>query len=78
MQVWDVNADGTERSLLYESPCCVESPGSPTWSPDGRSVAFSASCGTVSPAVYLVGTDGSGPHRLSGFGFGDPVWKPAP
>ena len=74
-QVWVMNADGTQKVLLYESPCCVDGWGAPAWSPDGRSIAFGV-WGAELPAVYVIGADGSGLHALSGFGFGDPLWKP--
>lgn len=75
VQVWVVDANGIDKALLYEPPCCANGWGAPAWSPDGRSIAFMVS-GELPPAVYVIADDGSGLHRLPGFGFGAPVWKP--
>jgi Tol biopolymer transport system component len=75
-EVWVMNADGTARARLYHSPCCIDGWGGPAWSPDGRFIAFSV-WGTIQePAVYVIGVDGSGLHRIPGRGFGNPVWEP--
>jgi Tol biopolymer transport system component len=92
MEVWTMNANGTGRVRLYETGCCGEgSWAGPEWSPDGRALAFFVSGAPVGGSyVMVIGTDGTGLHRVPGFDFegspylqrspsrfGDPVWKPA-
>lgn len=38
--------------------------GSPTWSPDGRSIAFTAFQGVENRDIWVMNADGSGQHRL--------------
>jgi DNA-binding winged helix-turn-helix (wHTH) protein/Tol biopolymer transport system component len=49
----------------------------PRWSPDGRRIAFMATIG-LSPAIYVVGADGSGLRRLTArsIWMGGPEWTP--
>ncbi len=61
-------AGGGER-LLTRSSGSV-----PRWSPDGRSIAFSADRGYVG-GVFVIGSDGKGERRLTDRG-GWPVWWP--
>ena len=46
----------------------------PRWSPDGRSVAFSADR-NYAGGVFVIGSDGTGERRLTDRG-GWPVWWP--
>jgi TolB protein len=54
-----VNADGTGKHRLT-GPLMVDL-GSPSWSPDGRTLAFTGR----GPDVYTVHADGTGPHKLT-------------
>ena len=49
----------------------------PTWSPDGRQIAFS-SLRDYSQNIYIINSDGSGEHNLSNYGGqdSDPSWSP--
>lgn len=49
------------RKLFYPR---ATSFGSPTWSPDGRSIAFTAFEGVENRDIWVMNADGSGQHRL--------------
>jgi RTX calcium-binding nonapeptide repeat (4 copies)/WD40-like Beta Propeller Repeat len=73
-----VRIDGTGRIVLKEAP--VVSPG--TWSPDGNAVVLMAQGDPARPnrydppRAYVIGADGSNPHRIApGFSSG-PEWSP--
>ena len=55
----------------------LESVSGPTWSPDGRQIAFSGSIGGVTD-IYIVNADGSALRRVTNDGYGDfqPQWSP--
>lgn len=63
------------RAVLVDLP--VEQVVGPTWSPDGRRLAFSANVGGLTD-LYVVERDGSGLHRLTHDRYGDlqPAWSP--
>ena len=52
----------------------------PAWSPDGTEIAFSGGTSDETRGVYLMGSDGTGTHRISTVpGYADtfaPVWSP--
>lgn len=52
--------------------------GSPTWSPDGRSIAFTAFQGVENRDIWVMNADGSGQHRLKKTPFweGNVDWSP--
>ena len=80
-EVWAVDADGTHpRRLAKASRAATSRSGRPiqgtvhpSWSPDGRTIAFSSTdSGRVE--VWTMGADGSDPHQLidgSGPGYPD-------
>ena len=68
-----INADGTGRNLIFESPTAA----SPAWSPDGTRIAFSSGHEGDSE-IYVMNADGSDVTRLTfdPRGDGDPSWSP--
>jgi dipeptidyl aminopeptidase/acylaminoacyl peptidase len=51
----------------------------PTWAPDAGRIAFSVQPGAADAEIYVVGADGSDPHRLlahPGWDDVDPAWSP--
>jgi Tol biopolymer transport system component len=61
-------ADGTDVRLLYSA----KDVGAPTWSPDGKWVAF-----TLADRPWVVRSDGRGAHRLTGLLVDAwPAWSP--
>jgi TolB protein len=78
-----VNADGSGQRKLADA-CCPGAIGTPpSWSPDGRKIAFMKSLGgweRGSREIFVVNSDGSGLRRLTrrpGHD-DDPVWSPGP
>ena len=63
-----VNADGSGKRELTRAKYAT-----PTWSPNGRKIAF-----VRSGQLYVMNTDGSGEQNLtnSATGAGDPAWSP--
>jgi dipeptidyl aminopeptidase/acylaminoacyl peptidase len=65
-----MDAEGGPPSVLLEEDKGV-SIGSPAWSPDGKTIAFARTVTDGPPtyeshsSVWLVGDDGSSPHKLS-------------
>jgi Tol biopolymer transport system component len=59
----------------------AQTPGRPSFSPDGSWLTFDGQTGTVHPyrAIYVVGVDGRGLRRLTRgpFDSSDPAWRPA-
>jgi Tol biopolymer transport system component len=82
--LWVVEADGSHRRRLTDSGEGVDS--SPTWSPNGRRVAFRTSRGQSPPGVdpsniFVINADGSGERQLTparGAAAGGlfPAWSP--
>jgi TolB protein len=61
-EVWTIKADGSAKTRLYRSGCCVMDWAGPIWSPDGRLIAFSANS---AGGTFVMNADGTGLRRLS-------------
>lgn len=81
--LWLMNGDGTKQRMLAAAPQDV-SYVQPSWSPDGRVVAFTAwdvsSCvptgtGCAAPSVMVVRADGSGLRQIRARAM-TPRWSP--
>jgi Tol biopolymer transport system component len=49
----------------------------PNWSPDGTKIAYQATIGDQTPAIYVMNADGAGKAALtSGHVDGAPAWSP--
>ena len=76
--VYVAAADGSGTPRLVAR---AQTPGRPSFSPDGLWLVFAAQAGTVHPyrAIYEVAADGSGLRRLTRgpFDSSDPAWRPA-
>ena len=71
--VWVKAVDGDALRRLTDTPQFHEA--LPSWSPDGRQIAFQRGEGTVSRGVYLVSPHG-GPERKVVDTGGNPSWAP--
>lgn len=77
--VWVIRPNGTDRTLLYRSACCIETWGRPSWSPDGRYVAFGVGLRS-SPArsgIFVIRADGTGLRRVAAAPT-EAAWQPIP
>ena len=77
--LWTAGIDGSQPTRIYESGCCKDGFGAPSWSPDGEWIAFGLSM-PDEPArtgTYLIRPDGSDLRRVSPEML-DPVWQPIP
>jgi Tol biopolymer transport system component len=73
--VWTINADGSNRRLIYKTFPLVNGGviNAPLWSPDGKQFAFSSDDG-----IYVANANGSDVHRI-GQGSRPPLaWQPIP
>ena len=66
-----MNADGSGLTRLTNNELVD---WNPVWSPDGRSIAFSASHGHGHSSIWTMNADGSKTVRF--FRGGNPVWSP--
>ncbi|NPV84727.1 MAG: serine/threonine-protein kinase [Anaerolineae bacterium] len=80
MQVWLMNADGSEQQQLTSFP---EGACQPSFSPDGTKLAIISPCKTKlqiynDSKIYIINADGSDPRLLaiSSGGDFDPAWSP--
>jgi TolB protein len=69
------NADGTNLTKLTDTKFFLNT--SPTWSPDGKKIAF-VSNRAGNPQIYTMGADGSGAKRVTFQGNYNttPAWSP--
>jgi hypothetical protein len=68
--VWIMNADGSERTRITEN---LEASFRPSWSPDGKQIAFTGM------GIQVANVDGSGVIQLAGrpgCAAADPSWSP--
>jgi TolB protein len=74
-QVWTANADGSQARKLTSTPFFINT--SPTWSPDGKRIAFISNRGG-SPQIYVTSVDGGDVRRLTFQGNynQEPSWSP--
>src|SRR5205807_4037283 len=59
--IWVMNADGTGRIQLTQSPARDENPD---WSPDGTRIAFYSER-TGNAQIWVINADGSGEQRIT-------------
>lgn len=77
--VWVVDADGSkEQRLTQENAEGVTSALSPTWSTDGRRIAYETyNDRTEESDIWVMYADGSEQHRLTRLGYAqNPSWSP--
>ncbi len=81
-EVWAVETDGGERSLLYRSDCCASDAVVPVWSPDGHHIVFNVAIDRsliTSLAAFIMDADGTNLRRVvAGSVSGTPAWQPIP
>jgi Tol biopolymer transport system component len=73
VEVWTVNADGTDPQRIYGTPLDIDAYApAATWSPDGRMIAFAvqtddSTSGTVviNGGTFVVNADGTGLKLLT-------------
>src|SRR5215211_4295762 len=72
--LWQMDADGSDLGPLGDRP----SARSPSWSPDGREIAFTASVGPERETIYVMSADGTGVREISGLPKDavSPSWQP--
>src|SRR5262249_19653017 len=83
--VWVMNADGSGARFVAHGRGSGTGPGSsantagpmPDWSPDGKRLVFDTQDASGLPAVWVVGSDGTGLRRLqTGVAAQRPAWSP--
>jgi Tol biopolymer transport system component/DNA-binding winged helix-turn-helix (wHTH) protein len=73
--LWRSRVDGSERMQLTTPPL---RPTGPSWSPDGRQIAFGGEIPPGLSKIYVVPADGGQPKVVAQdkFEVGDPTWTP--
>jgi TolB protein len=74
-----MNANGSSVHQLPQSPATGVGDSAPTWSPDGRRIAFQRALnGGQRDAVFVMTADGRNPHRVTPWALraGQPDWSP--
>jgi TolB protein len=72
-EIWVVDADGNHLTqLTHPDPGCLPDggtcDGSPSWSPDGKQIAFNRDTGTIegeNKGIWVMNADGTGVHQLT-------------
>jgi Tol biopolymer transport system component len=74
-ELWVMNADGTQPRRLVDARVDNRAARRADfeWSPDGRTIAFSACC--KKSEIFVVNADGTGLLKLTDNGW-DPTWSP--
>lgn len=81
-QIWMMNANGGGKHALTRTASGTGVDWSPSWSPDGRRIAYESNVGTgprdLTNEIWVIGADGSHPVRLTHNQLNDnrPVWSP--
>jgi Tol biopolymer transport system component len=57
-----MNADGSRQTRLTHAP---DNDYAPSWSPDGKKIAFDRDLGGVNFDLYVINADGSGEKKLA-------------
>jgi Tol biopolymer transport system component len=63
VEIWVAAADGSGVQQLTHGPGSIQ--GSPSWSPDGRRIAFDSFTDDNHWHVWVIDADGGTPHRLT-------------
>ena len=76
-EIWVMNADGTDKVQITNTPGPVAINGQPDWAPDGQSIAI-MSTRTGNAEIFVVAADGSSATNLTSHPAADqaPVWSP--
>ncbi len=74
-EVYVMNADGSSLTRLTNN---AREDVHPTWSPDGRRIAFASNRNNRNREIYVMNADGSSVTRLTNDSFhkDDPAWSP--
>jgi len=74
-EIWGARTDGSDPIQLTNHP--GESAGNPSWSPDGKFIAFDARLDSFSH-IYLIGANGGPPRTITSGSYNDvaPAWSP--
>ena len=73
--IYVINGDGTGLTVIGDTSATEETP---SWSPDGRRIAFASNRDGGVFQIWLMNPDGSSPVRLTSDsgGNGEPSWSP--
>jgi Tol biopolymer transport system component len=73
-----INVDGTGLQRLSYSTQGPSWDSDPSWSPDGRQIAYTSSGANAPQGIYVMKADGSGKRRLTSGRGADtsPSWSP--
>jgi dipeptidyl aminopeptidase/acylaminoacyl peptidase len=67
LPIWVMNPDGSGRTRLP-----IDKAISPTWSRDGRRIAYS----TATDGIFIANSDGTGIKKVAPAGYTQPSWSP--